>query len=279
MESNLNYDKNKERKELQILIGDNLNRLSSLQGLDLQTYQTTILPKLLQIIINAKEKISQQYLLECIIQAFPDEYNIPSMKLILDTVFQLDKMIDSKTLLVDIMEKIAKFALSIESNPQLNTPEMKQNFQEILKLLIEKIDNLMKETSSLVVKEENQMANVLKLEVGLMKYVMKCCSKEEKLNTGNHIITEVAKLLQTVSEKIASKKIIKLIENLLTSSLQSDLSIFDFTDFAVLMKYLDFNSRNALAIQLTETLTKSNCNEKLDTIPELIFKKEYYKIF
>ncbi|MCQ2820037.1 MAG: vacuolar protein sorting-associated protein 35 [archaeon] len=270
LDPSANYDKNKERKDLQVLVGDNITRLSSLEGLDLQTYKNNILPKLLQIIVNAKEKMSQQYLLECIIQAFSDDYNIPCMKLILDTIFQLDKSIDSKSLLIEIMEKIAKSESDNNSNGEQASSEKKQNYEDILKLLLEKIEKVLKDTSALVVKEENIMISTLKLVVAYMKFNIKCSCPEEKLNRVNHILAEVLKLLSSLNQ-IGSKKIIKLIENLLTAPLESELSFFDFPDFSALLKYLDFPSKNSIALHLIESFTKNNSQDTLDTPDKIKF--------
>ena len=76
----------KERNELRILVGENIVRLSSMDGLDLDLYQMEILPKIVEILLESKDQLSQQYLMECIIHAFPDEYNIQCMKLILETM-------------------------------------------------------------------------------------------------------------------------------------------------------------------------------------------------
>ena len=58
----------KERKELRILVGFNLVRLSQLEGVDLVMYQQTVLGQILEIVIQCKDQIAQQYLMEIIIQ-------------------------------------------------------------------------------------------------------------------------------------------------------------------------------------------------------------------
>lgn len=58
-----------ERKELRILVGTNLVRLSQLDGVDLELYQTIILPSVLQQVVSCKDVIAQEYLMEVVIQA------------------------------------------------------------------------------------------------------------------------------------------------------------------------------------------------------------------
>lgn len=57
-----------ERRELRILVGTNLVRLSQLDGVDLEMYQTHILPSILQQIVVCKDVIAQEYLMEVVIQ-------------------------------------------------------------------------------------------------------------------------------------------------------------------------------------------------------------------
>ena len=57
-----------ERRELRILVGTNLVRLSQLDGVDLDMYQRTILPSILEQVVNCKDVIAQEYLMEVVIQ-------------------------------------------------------------------------------------------------------------------------------------------------------------------------------------------------------------------
>lgn len=57
-----------ERKELRILVGTNLVRLSQLDGVDLELYQKIILPSILQQVVSCKDVIAQEYLMEVVIQ-------------------------------------------------------------------------------------------------------------------------------------------------------------------------------------------------------------------
>lgn len=62
-----------ERKELRILVGTNLVRLSQLDGVDLGLYQNDILPNILQQVVSCKDVIAQEYLMEVVIQVRVNE--------------------------------------------------------------------------------------------------------------------------------------------------------------------------------------------------------------
>lgn len=57
-----------ERRELRILVGTNLVRLSQLEGVDLGMYRTLILPSILEQVVSCKDVIAQEYLMEVVIQ-------------------------------------------------------------------------------------------------------------------------------------------------------------------------------------------------------------------
>lgn len=57
-----------ERKDLRILVGTNLVRLSQLDGVDLELYQNDILPAILEQVVQCKDVIAQEYLMEVVIQ-------------------------------------------------------------------------------------------------------------------------------------------------------------------------------------------------------------------
>ncbi|KAF6041130.1 VPS35 [Bugula neritina] len=57
-----------ERRELRLLVGTNLVRLSQLEYIDIPTFKKSILPAVLEQVVNCRDPIAQEYLMECIIQ-------------------------------------------------------------------------------------------------------------------------------------------------------------------------------------------------------------------
>lgn len=54
----------KERRNLRQLVGTNLVRLSEMNGVDLATYKEIVLPRILEQIVNCKDVIAQEYLMD-----------------------------------------------------------------------------------------------------------------------------------------------------------------------------------------------------------------------
>jgi vacuolar protein sorting-associated protein 35 len=74
----------KERSDLRVTVGENIIRLSNLEGIEMSVYVEQVLPKILEIVTSAKDTISQQYLMDCIIQAFSDDFHLNTLAPLLD---------------------------------------------------------------------------------------------------------------------------------------------------------------------------------------------------
>jgi vacuolar protein sorting-associated protein 35 len=64
-----------ERQELRDLVGKNLLVLTQLDGMDVHLYKDTVLPRLLEQVVNCKDEIAQPYLMDAIVQVFPHTLN------------------------------------------------------------------------------------------------------------------------------------------------------------------------------------------------------------
>lgn len=253
----------KERNELKVLVGENITRLASLQGLTADYYREEVLPKIITILLDSKDQLSQQYLMECVIHAFPDDYNIQCMSTILDTCTRLVPTVDIKSLFIALMEKLAKFVGNSKDQE-----EVIQSSEKIFELLKLNIDKIIDESSQ----SGMDTLKLIELQVAFMKFTLKGCPN--KLPTVNHILSSSGNILTNSKMEFKhSQEGIKLIGKLLSVPLESTLSIFDMPQFPVLMGYLDFSSRVSLSLRIIESLvngsTSSTEAEKLDTVEKV----------
>ncbi|KNC72088.1 hypothetical protein SARC_15362, partial [Sphaeroforma arctica JP610] len=71
-----------------------------------------ILPGFMQQIVNCRDAIAQEYLMECIIQVFPDEFHLRSLSVFLDGCAQLQPKVNAKTILNSLIDRLATYALT-----------------------------------------------------------------------------------------------------------------------------------------------------------------------
>jgi vacuolar protein sorting-associated protein 35 len=97
-----------ERKELQLLVGNNLVRLSQL--VDLNTYKNVILQPLLEQVVQCRDVLAQEYLLEVITQVFPDEFHLHTLDQFLAAVSRLNPHVNIKVIVIGLMDRLSAYA-------------------------------------------------------------------------------------------------------------------------------------------------------------------------
>lgn len=97
-----------ERKELQLLVGSNIVRLSQL--VDLEAYKHGILGPLLEQVVQCRDVLAQEYLLEVITQVFPDEYHLHTLDQFLAAVSRLNPHVNVKAIVIGLMDRLSDYA-------------------------------------------------------------------------------------------------------------------------------------------------------------------------
>lgn len=105
-----------ERRELQILVGTNLVRLSQLDGVTLDMYRTRILPAVLEQVIQCKDLIAQEYLMEVVIQVFPDDFHLRTLDLLLSACSRLHPKVSVKQIVIALINRLAAYAVREAEN-------------------------------------------------------------------------------------------------------------------------------------------------------------------
>ncbi|GAA6007594.1 hypothetical protein JCM11491_004219 [Sporobolomyces phaffii] len=128
--SGLSRDKDRrelERRELRILVGTNLVRLSQLEGVDLDLYKGTILPSVLEQVVNCKDVIAQEYLMEVVIQVFTDDFHLRTLSPFLSATAQLHPKVNIKSIVIALIDRLAAYAAREAEN---ESPEQRAREEE-----------------------------------------------------------------------------------------------------------------------------------------------------
>ncbi|WFC99956.1 retromer complex subunit Vps35 [Malassezia yamatoensis] len=123
-----------DRRELRILVGTNLVRLSQLEGVTLEIYQETILPAVLEQVVNCKDVIAQEYLMEVIIQVFPDDFHLYTLSMILSACARLHPKVNVKQIVIALINRLAAYAAREAEN---DAPEQVQKLEARAKQILE----------------------------------------------------------------------------------------------------------------------------------------------
>lgn len=151
-----------ERKELRILVGTNLVRLSQLDGMDLDMYRRIILPSILEQVVNCKDVIAQEYLMEVVIQVsgerspigvnsalnesifsaqvFPDDFHLRTLGAFLSACAQLHPKVNIKQIVIALIDRLAAYAAREAEND--SPDEIRRQEEEASRRLAEKTRDL-----------------------------------------------------------------------------------------------------------------------------------------
>ncbi|KAF2645073.1 vacuolar protein sorting-associated protein 35 [Massarina eburnea CBS 473.64] len=114
----------KERQELQLLVGSNLVRLSQL--VDLENYKKILHP-LLEQIVQCRDVLAQEYLLEVVTQVFPDEFHLHTLDQFLSAVARLNPQVNVKGIVVGLMDRLSAYA---QRESESESPEERKKTEE-----------------------------------------------------------------------------------------------------------------------------------------------------
>lgn len=100
----------KERMELRLLVGTSLVRLSQLEGVTLRVYTDQVLPRVVEeIVLACKDAMAQQYLMDCLVHVFPDEFHLHNLAKVLTALETLPPAVDVALTLTALLERLTKF--------------------------------------------------------------------------------------------------------------------------------------------------------------------------
>ncbi|KAJ5167928.1 uncharacterized protein N7482_003522 [Penicillium canariense] len=126
-----------ERRELELLVGSNVVRLSQL--VDLEGYKSGILQALLEQVVQCRDVLAQEYLLEVITKVFPDEFHLHTLDLLLSAIARLNPHVDLKKIVIGLMDRLSTYAT--RDNESTAEPEArKQNEEEAVTRLLAKLE-------------------------------------------------------------------------------------------------------------------------------------------
>jgi len=260
-------EKVKEREDLKPLIAETIARLSTLQGLTMELYENDVLPKLMEIVFMYNDPLSQEYIIECIINSFLETYNIKCMEFILLTISKLTEGVNIKRLFIIMLEKLSSFVDKIEAiNDEEKKNQLLNDSHNVYAILMRNFDIIM---NNEIKNQMKVISDILDLNISFLKYTNKCAPENEKLNSINHILNLCVNILTIFSNQISLTNEINKICELLSIPLESVYSLFDMPDFHKLLNLLDYPNMKKLGLKIISNLTNPHSKEKIDSLEKI----------
>ena len=199
--------RDKERKDLRVLVGANLVRLSNLDGLaeswtardgtvvePHEYYANNVLPRILAQVREIKDAMAQQYLLDCTIQVFPDELHLKTLEQILASCTEVQPDVDLKPIFKNLMERLAGY---IHSNPEAVPVEI-----DIFTLFRTHLQEVLEKACAPAEGGQVDLAGLLELQVAFLRFTVSLYPDREYYV--DLIMTQTVELLGKFPEEARS---------------------------------------------------------------------------
>lgn len=235
----------KEREELRILVGTNLVRLSQLESITLEKYRKVVLPGILEQVVSCRDPIAQEYLMECIIQVFPDEFHLSTLSMFLKSCEELHPGVNVKNIIILMIDRLANYT---QNNQDTESLQLFDIFSDQV-------------ASILQCRVDMPPEDKVSLQVALINLALKCYSDR---------IDFVDKVLQTTIDIFAKLKIEKVgyksavsrelnrLMKLPVDYFNNILTILELKHYGSLMECFDYTGRKTLALYLVNNVLNNN---------------------
>ncbi|KAH7523487.1 hypothetical protein FEM48_Zijuj06G0016400 [Ziziphus jujuba var. spinosa] len=250
----------KERSELRDLVGKNLHVLGQIEGVDLEMYKGTVLPRVLEQVVNCKDELAQYYLMDCIIQVFPDEYHLQTLETLLGAFPQLQPTVDIKTVLSRLMDRLSNYAASsIEVLPEFLQVEAFAKLSNAIGRVIE-------------TQVDMPIVGVIALYVSLLTFTLRV--HPERLDYVDQVLGACVKKLSG-KPKLEDNRATKQVVALLTAPLEKYNDIvtaLTLSNYPRVMDCLDNGTNKAMAMVIIQSIMNNNtCISTADKV-EVLFE-------
>ncbi|KAJ4841340.1 Vacuolar protein sorting-associated protein 35A [Turnera subulata] len=236
----------KERNALRDLVGKNLHALSQIEGVDLDMYKETVLPRVLEQVVNCKDDLAQFYLMDCIIQVFPDEYHLQTLEVLLSACPQLQPSVDIKTVLSRLMERLSNYAASsTEVLPEFLQVEAFAKLNNAIGKVIE-------------AQVDMPIFGAVTLYSSLLTFTLHV--HPDRLDYADQVLGACVKKLSTIG-KLDDNRATKQIVALLSAPLEKYNDIvtaLKLSNYPRVMEYLDNETNKVMASIIIQSVMKNN---------------------
>jgi vacuolar protein sorting-associated protein 35 len=218
-----------------------------LEGIDVNEYKEQVLPKILEQVISCKDTIAQSYLMDCVIQVFPDDYHLATLQPFLGTCSELKDKVNVRGILESMMDRLANYASTGATlTTEINAFQM---FNDCVTQLVENRTNL-------------SLVEILRLHTALLNFALKCYPSN--LDYINHCLSTAASIIKGVNYETpntgptnapSEDTTVLQMETLLTSPLtQLSIGVLTLANYEDLLDYLPWGNKKAVSVELLRSI-------------------------
>jgi vacuolar protein sorting-associated protein 35 len=262
-----------ERKQLCQIIGVNLHRLSE-SVTDLDIYEHTVLPRVLDIIVSSGDAFAQTYLSDVLSQVIPNKFQIATLDSFLETVCGPDMVpgMDLQKVLSSLMDRLAEELVPSAQKKDPEEDELVQapdNAARVFDSLFRNIGRVCSAESWLPFRDQ------LALHVALLKFQSRVDAR--RLDRIDSILGSIAEALHRQGERKLDPAEESCIVDLLRAPFEVPsngdiLGVLQLSKFPELLAFLGFDNRRSVASKLLKAVVISSDKIEDQTVAERLFE-------
>ncbi|KHJ43079.1 vacuolar protein sorting-associated protein 35 [Trichuris suis] len=238
----------RERRELQILVGTNL----------------CILPKILVQVVSCKDPIAQEYLMECVIQVFSDEFHVRSLDVFLKTCADMHQRVNIKNVLTALIDRIASYGMTEEGK------EIQENYG-LFELLSEQIASIVQSRSEMLSED------IVQLQVSMINFALSCYRAHyqfvDKVFATTYTILQGATVPKTAYNCPLGKELSKLFR-IPIETYNDVLTLLKLENYGLALSMLDHRGRikiaSCIVMNMLDERTEVNTVEAAEKLLTLL---------
>lgn len=265
----------KEREELKILVGTNLVRLSQLESATLDTYQKLILPGILEQVVSCRDAIAQEYLMECIIQVFPDEFHLQTLDPFLKSCAQLQPGVNVKNIIISLIDRLAAYN---QRNGQITTGEPGEEIISAIPIEVQLFEVFSIQIASIVqIRTDMPLEDTISLQVALVNLAQKVYP--DRIDYVDKVLETTKEILErlnmtNISSTLPVNQELSRLLRICVNYYNNILTLLRLDNFGPLLEKFDYSSRKSLALHIVlnilETETLVPTADQVDSILTMI---------
>ncbi|XP_039745557.1 vacuolar protein sorting-associated protein 35 isoform X1 [Pararge aegeria] len=253
--------RDRERSELRILVGTNLVRLSQLESVGEQDYRRLVLPGILEQVVSCRDAIAQEYLMECIIQVFPDEFHLANLQPFLKSCAELQPGVNIKNIIIALIERLAAYSQRNEGNVNLSVVLEDGKEQEV------QLFEVFSDQVAAITQSRTDMPpeDMLALQLALLKLAQRC--HPDKLTYVDRVLAHTDRICADIHQSSGKphlehntpvfKELMKILK-LPADHYKNILTLIKLQNYAPLINRLNQPGRLLIAVHLVNDILESD---------------------
>uniref|UniRef100_A0A915CXI2 Vacuolar protein sorting-associated protein 35 n=1 Tax=Ditylenchus dipsaci TaxID=166011 RepID=A0A915CXI2_9BILA len=215
--------------------------------LNLDIYRKIVLPGILEQSVSCKEPISQEYLMECVIQVFPDSFHLSTLHEFLCACAELHEEVHIKNILATLIDHLALYAVAEDKQVIVSRTEVMPT------------------------------EDVISIQIALLNLALNCYSdKTEFANTvfaTTSTLFKKLKITNVAFNSVIGRELVKLLK-IPMEHYKNVITLLRLDSFGEVLAAFDHKGRNHIAAALINNMitheTVVEQEENIDKIFALI---------